>query len=105
MDSHSSHTANDCFSLSNVPGSEINQWTLIKLFCTGLKLTLQTKRRANSSGDDGKKKTRKEDGSGADDEEEDEASNNNKSSVSKSLHFLLFSLESTSRRFFSRASW
>ncbi|XP_018396561.1 PREDICTED: activating transcription factor 3 isoform X1 [Cyphomyrmex costatus] len=42
----------------------------------GLKLTLQTKRRANSSGDDGKKKTRKED-SGADDEEEDEASNNN----------------------------
>ncbi|KAG5324527.1 ATF3 factor, partial [Acromyrmex heyeri] len=42
----------------------------------GLKLTLQTKRRANSSGDDGKKKTKKED-SGADDEEEDETSINN----------------------------
>ncbi|XP_015436220.1 PREDICTED: proto-oncogene c-Fos isoform X2 [Dufourea novaeangliae] len=43
---------------------------------SGLKLTLQTKRRANSSGDDTKKKTKKEDGS-ADDEEEDESGNNN----------------------------
>lgn len=40
----------------------------------GLKLTLQTKRRANGSGDEGRKKTRKEDGSGADDEEDDEGS-------------------------------
>ncbi|XP_016916504.1 activating transcription factor 3 isoform X2 [Apis cerana] len=43
---------------------------------SGLKLTLQTKRRANGSGDDTKKKTKKEDGS-ADDEEEEEAGNNN----------------------------
>ncbi|XP_076621280.1 activating transcription factor 3 isoform X2 [Colletes latitarsis] len=43
---------------------------------SGLKLTLQTKRRANGSGDDSKKRTKKEDGS-ADDEEEDEGSNNN----------------------------
>ncbi|XP_071859197.1 activating transcription factor 3 isoform X2 [Bombus fervidus] len=43
---------------------------------SGLKLTLQTKRRANGTGDDTKKKTKKEDGS-ADDEEEEEASNNN----------------------------
>ncbi|XP_003707646.1 activating transcription factor 3 isoform X2 [Megachile rotundata] len=43
---------------------------------SGLKLTLQTKRRANGSGDDTKKRTKKEDGS-ADDEEEDEAGNNN----------------------------
>ncbi|XP_017765522.1 PREDICTED: activating transcription factor 3 isoform X2 [Eufriesea mexicana] len=43
---------------------------------SGLKLTLQTKRRANGTGDDTKKKTKKEDGS-ADDEEEEEASSNN----------------------------
>ncbi|KAF3430683.1 hypothetical protein E2986_02640 [Frieseomelitta varia] len=43
---------------------------------SGLKLTLQTKRRANGTGDDMKKKTKKEDGS-ADDEEEEETSNNN----------------------------
>ncbi|XP_029036475.1 activating transcription factor 3 isoform X2 [Osmia bicornis bicornis] len=43
---------------------------------SGLKLTLQTKRRANGSGDDTKKRTKKEDGS-ADDEEEDEGGNNN----------------------------
>ncbi|XP_076172898.1 activating transcription factor 3 isoform X2 [Ptiloglossa arizonensis] len=43
---------------------------------SGLKLTLQTKRRANGSGDDSKKRTKKEEGS-ADDEEEDEGSNNN----------------------------
>ncbi|XP_076656302.1 activating transcription factor 3 isoform X2 [Halictus rubicundus] len=43
---------------------------------SGLKLTLQTKRRANGSGDDTKKRTKKEDGS-ADDEEEDDSSNNN----------------------------
>ncbi|XP_017794518.1 PREDICTED: activating transcription factor 3 isoform X2 [Habropoda laboriosa] len=43
---------------------------------SGLKLTLQTKRRANGTGEDPKKRTKKEDGS-ADDEEEEEASNNN----------------------------
>ncbi|XP_076378995.1 activating transcription factor 3 isoform X2 [Megalopta genalis] len=43
---------------------------------SGLKLTLQTKRRANGSGDDSKKRSKKEDGS-ADDEEEDDSSNNN----------------------------
>ncbi|XP_031842066.1 activating transcription factor 3 isoform X2 [Nomia melanderi] len=42
---------------------------------SGLKLTLQTKRRANGSGDDSKKRTKKEDGS-ADDEEEDDSPNN-----------------------------
>ena len=42
-----------------------------------MKLTLQTKRRANGSGDECKKKTKKEDGSGADDEEEDDSSQSN----------------------------
>ncbi|XP_011161900.1 activating transcription factor 3 isoform X2 [Solenopsis invicta] len=63
---------------SGEPSPPSVQHTCSQLIKEGLKLTLQTKRRANSSGDDGKKKTRKEDGSGADDEEEDEASNNNK---------------------------
>ncbi|KYN01739.1 PREDICTED: activating transcription factor 3 isoform X2 [Cyphomyrmex costatus] len=61
---------------SGEPSPPSIQHTCSQLIKEGLKLTLQTKRRANSSGDDGKKKTRKED-SGADDEEEDEASNNN----------------------------
>ncbi|XP_036141292.1 activating transcription factor 3-like [Monomorium pharaonis] len=62
---------------SGEPSPPSVQHTCSQLIKEGLKLTLQTKRRAHSSGDDGKKKTRKEDGSGADDEEEDEASNNN----------------------------
>ncbi|XP_011630990.1 activating transcription factor 3 isoform X2 [Pogonomyrmex barbatus] len=62
---------------SGEPSPPSVQHTCSQLIKEGLKLTLQTKRRANSSGDDGKKKTKKEDGSGADDEEEDEASNNN----------------------------
>ncbi|TGZ49681.1 hypothetical protein DBV15_01334 [Temnothorax longispinosus] len=62
---------------SGEPSPPSVQHTCSQLIKEGLKLTLQTKRRANSSGDDSKKKTKKEDGSGADDEEEDEASNNN----------------------------
>ncbi|XP_011862431.1 PREDICTED: proto-oncogene c-Fos [Vollenhovia emeryi] len=62
---------------SGEPSPPSVQHTCSQLIKEGLKLTLQTKRRANSSGDDGKKKTKKEDGSGADDEEEDEMSNNN----------------------------
>ncbi|KAL0130759.1 hypothetical protein PUN28_002405 [Cardiocondyla obscurior] len=62
---------------SGEPSPPSVQHTCSQLIKEGLKLTLQTKRRANSSGDDGKKKTKKEDGSGADDEEEDEATNNN----------------------------
>ncbi|XP_058808265.1 activating transcription factor 3 isoform X2 [Phymastichus coffea] len=50
------------------------QHTCSQLIKEGLKLTLQTKRRANGSLDDAKKKTRKEDGS-ADDEEDDESAN------------------------------
>lgn len=50
---------------------------LILTTSPGLKLTLQTKRRATSNGEEAKKKTKKEDGSGADDEEEDESYNNN----------------------------
>ncbi|KAL6254530.1 hypothetical protein P5V15_014583 [Pogonomyrmex californicus] len=65
---------------SGEPSPPSVQHTCSQLIKEGLKLTLQTKRRANSSGDDGKKKTKKEDGSGADDEEEDEASNNNNKS-------------------------
>ena len=42
----------------------------------GLKLTLQTKRRAHCSGDESKKRTKKEEGS-ADDEEEDDSSHSN----------------------------
>ncbi|XP_072749868.1 activating transcription factor 3 [Anoplolepis gracilipes] len=65
---------------SGEPSPPSVQHTCSQLIKEGLKLTLQTKRRANSSGDDGKKKTKKEDGSGADDEEEDEVSNNNNKS-------------------------
>ncbi|KYQ56004.1 Cyclic AMP-dependent transcription factor ATF-3 [Trachymyrmex zeteki] len=61
---------------SGEPSPPSVQHTCSQLIKEGLKLTLQTKRRANSSGDDGKKKTKKED-SGADDEEEDEMSINN----------------------------
>lgn len=43
---------------------------------SGLKLTLQTKRRAHSSGDEVKKRAKKEEGS-ADDEEEDDSSHSN----------------------------
>lgn len=59
---------------SGEPSPPSVQHTCSQLIKEGLKLTLQTKRRANGSGDEGKKK-KKEDGS-ADDEEEDEASNN-----------------------------
>ncbi|XP_029165221.1 activating transcription factor 3 [Nylanderia fulva] len=62
---------------SGEPSPPSVQHTCSQLIKEGLKLTLQTKRRATVSGDDGKKKTKKEDGSGADDEEEDEISNNN----------------------------
>ncbi|KAL6434877.1 activating transcription factor 3 [Cataglyphis hispanica] len=65
---------------SGEPSPPSVQHTCSQLIKEGLKLTLQTKRRANSSGDDSKKKTKKEDGSGADDEEEDEMSNNNNKS-------------------------
>ncbi|KAG7197336.1 hypothetical protein KM043_018449 [Ampulex compressa] len=61
---------------SGEPSPPSVQHTCSQLIKEGLKLTLQTKRRANGSGDESKKKTKKEDGS-ADDEEEDEASNNN----------------------------
>ncbi|XP_018044916.1 PREDICTED: activating transcription factor 3 [Atta colombica] len=61
---------------SGEPSPPSVQHTCSQLIKEGLKLTLQTKRRANSSGDDGKKKTKRED-SGADDEEEDETSINN----------------------------
>ncbi|XP_018362154.1 PREDICTED: activating transcription factor 3 [Trachymyrmex cornetzi] len=61
---------------SGEPSPPSVQHTCSQLIKEGLKLTLQTKRRANSSGDDGKKKTKKED-SGADDEEEDEMCINN----------------------------
>ncbi|XP_029675810.1 activating transcription factor 3 [Formica exsecta] len=64
---------------SGEPSPPSVQHTCSQLIKEGLKLTLQTKRRANSSGDDSKKKTKKED-SGADDEEEDEVSNNNNKS-------------------------
>ncbi|CAL1673197.1 unnamed protein product [Lasius platythorax] len=62
---------------SGEPSPPSVQHTCSQLIKEGLKLTLQTKRRANGSGDDSKKKSKKEDGSGADDEEEDEVSNNN----------------------------
>ncbi|XP_015118730.1 activating transcription factor 3 [Diachasma alloeum] len=52
------------------------QHTCSQLIKEGLKLTLQTKRRAHGSGDEGKKKSRKEDNS-ADDEEDDDSSNHN----------------------------
>ncbi|XP_017882964.1 activating transcription factor 3 isoform X2 [Ceratina calcarata] len=55
---------------------------------SGLKLTLQTKRRANGTGEDTKKKKR-EDGS-ADDEEEEEAGNNNNRGGVRNLHILFF---------------
>ncbi|XP_076764667.1 activating transcription factor 3 isoform X2 [Xylocopa sonorina] len=45
---------------------------------SGLKLTLQTKRRANGAGEDAKKRTKKEDGSADDEEEEESGSNNNR---------------------------
>ncbi|XP_016916503.1 activating transcription factor 3 isoform X1 [Apis cerana] len=61
---------------SGEPSPPSVQHTCSQLIKEGLKLTLQTKRRANGSGDDTKKKTKKEDGS-ADDEEEEEAGNNN----------------------------
>lgn len=53
----------------------------------GLKLTLQTKRRANGTGEDAKKKTKKEDGS-ADDEEEEEGSSNNSRGGVRNPHIL-----------------
>ncbi|KAG7197337.1 hypothetical protein KM043_018449 [Ampulex compressa] len=56
---------------SGEPSPPSVQHTCSQLIKEGLKLTLQTKRRANGSGDESKKKTKKEDGS-ADDEEEDE---------------------------------
>ncbi|XP_011694633.1 PREDICTED: proto-oncogene c-Fos [Wasmannia auropunctata] len=62
---------------SGEPSPPSVQHTCSQLIKEGLKLTLQTKRRATSSSDYGQKKTKKEDGSGADDEEEDEVSNNN----------------------------
>lgn len=58
----------------------------------GLKLTLQTKRRANVSGDDTKKRTKKEDGS-ADDEEDDDISIGNIRGGVRNLR-ILFSLNS-----------
>ncbi|KAK9309112.1 hypothetical protein QLX08_001077 [Tetragonisca angustula] len=61
---------------SGEPSPPSVQHTCSQLIKEGLKLTLQTKRRANGTGDDMKKKTKKEDGS-ADDEEEEETSNNN----------------------------
>ncbi|XP_046748988.1 activating transcription factor 3-like [Diprion similis] len=60
-------------SSSNEPSPPSVQHTCSQLIKEGLKLTLQTKRRANGSGDEGRKKSRKEDGS-ADDEEDDEGS-------------------------------
>ncbi|CAD6222595.1 GSCOCG00001045001-RA-CDS [Cotesia congregata] len=51
------------------------QHTCSQLIKEGLKLTLQTKRRAHNSGDESKKKTKKEYGS-ADDEEDDDSGNN-----------------------------
>ncbi|XP_025154422.1 activating transcription factor 3 isoform X2 [Harpegnathos saltator] len=62
---------------SGEPSPPSVQHTCSQLIKEGLKLTLQTKRRANGSGDEGRKKLKKEDGS-ADDEEEEETSNNNK---------------------------
>lgn len=47
---------------------------------TGLKLTLQTKRRAIGSGDEGKKRPKREEGS-ADDEEDDDSGNSNRAGV------------------------
>ncbi|XP_011630988.1 activating transcription factor 3 isoform X1 [Pogonomyrmex barbatus] len=73
---------------SGEPSPPSVQHTCSQLIKEGLKLTLQTKRRANSSGDDGKKKTKKEDGSGADDEEEDEASNNNNKNGASFQHLI-----------------
>ncbi|KAL2737992.1 activating transcription factor 3 [Vespula squamosa] len=61
---------------SGEPSPPSVQHTCSQLIKEGLKLTLQTKRRANGSGDEGKKRTKREDGS-ADDEEEDDGSNNN----------------------------
>ncbi|XP_017882973.1 activating transcription factor 3 isoform X3 [Ceratina calcarata] len=60
---------------SGEPSPPSVQHTCSQLIKEGLKLTLQTKRRANGTGEDTKKKKR-EDGS-ADDEEEEEAGNNN----------------------------
>lgn len=48
----------------------------------GLKLTLQTKRRANGSEDEGNKKTKKEDDSADDEEEEEDDSSSNHNSAS-----------------------
>ncbi|XP_076238209.1 activating transcription factor 3 isoform X2 [Calliopsis andreniformis] len=60
---------------SGEPSPPSVQHTCSQLIKEGLKLTLQTKRRANGSGDETKKRTKKEDGS-ADDEEDDESSSN-----------------------------
>ncbi|XP_016844086.1 activating transcription factor 3 isoform X2 [Nasonia vitripennis] len=61
-------------SSSGEPSPPSVQHTCSQLIKEGLKLTLQTKRRANGSADEGKKRSRKEYGS-ADDEEDDESSN------------------------------
>ncbi|KAJ8683473.1 hypothetical protein QAD02_019265 [Eretmocerus hayati] len=61
-------------SSSGEPSPPSIQHTCSQLIKEGLKLTLQTKRRANGCTEDLKKKTRREDGS-ADDEEDDESSN------------------------------
>ncbi|XP_043461852.1 activating transcription factor 3 [Leptopilina heterotoma] len=63
---------------SGEPSPPSVQHTCSQLIKEGLKLTLQTKRRAHGSGDESKKKTRKEDGS-ADDEEDDDSNHNNHS--------------------------
>ncbi|XP_012260367.1 activating transcription factor 3 [Athalia rosae] len=59
---------------SGEPSPPSVQHTCSQLIKEGLKLTLQTKRRANGSGDEGKKKSRKEIDGSADDEEDDEGS-------------------------------
>ncbi|XP_034941652.1 activating transcription factor 3 [Chelonus insularis] len=68
----------DSTSSGGEPSPPSVQHTCSQLIKEGLKLTLQTKRRANNSSDESKKKTKKEDGS-ADDEEDEDSSNNNSS--------------------------
>ncbi|KAK0163393.1 hypothetical protein PV327_007078 [Microctonus hyperodae] len=57
------------------------QHTCSQLIKEGLKLTLQTKRRANGSSDEGKKKPKKEEGSADDEEDDDSSSNNNRAGL------------------------
>lgn len=64
-------------SSSGEPSPPSIQHTCSQLIKEGLKLTLQTKRRANGSGDESMKKLRKEDGSADDEEDDDTSSSNN----------------------------